>query len=173
MASIFGAAFDKLEKDVQRELIANLMTRKKRYMKAMGGGSVKTKVILLGDTPGPGRPTHSNYHHTPFYSTKNSSLWVNCLLRDHRIPECDLLWFNTTLADGTKLDASIVKRCLEGNPVVISLGGNAKKWLEHNLSGYPLTAGVFHPQAWKRFHSKEHYPLIDILEQMLDLNKVV
>lgn len=172
MSLSFGAAFDKLERDVKSGIVKNLLLRKTRYLEAMGGKSVKTKVVLLGDTPGPGRPNDPGYHHTPFYSTKNSSLWINRLLWDHCIPEEDLLWFNTTLADGSPLDSKIFFNQLHGDPAVICLGGNAEKWiLTHAL--YRIPCGkVHHPQAWKRFHSKEPYPLIDLLESALDLNKV-
>jgi hypothetical protein len=169
MASTFGAAFDKLDQEVKRGVLKALQHRRRRYLKAMSGQGVNTEVILFGDTPGPARPTDPSYHHTPFYSTKNSSLWINRLLWEHGIPETSLLWFNTTLADGTKLDPSIVRRCLKNNPVLFALGGNAATWLDAAGLGYTK---VFHPQAWKRFHSKKHYPLIDFLEEALDLNKV-
>lgn len=172
MASPFGAAFDRLEVEVQRSIIKSLLLRKTRYLKAIGGKRVETKVILLGDTPGPGRPNDPNYHHTPFYSTKNSSLWINRLLWEHGISEQNLLWFNTTLADGTPLDSRVFFKQVTKDPLVVCLGGNAEKWLkQHTLYRAPYQK-VHHPQAWKRFHSKEHYPLIDLLEQTLDLNKL-
>ena len=171
MASLFGAAFDKLDREVQRALAKKLQHRRTRYLKAMHGQTVHTEVILLGDTPGPGRPDKPGYHHTPFYSTKNSSLWINRLLWEHGVPETSLLWFNTTLADGTPLDPAIFKRQLSTNPLVVCLGGNAEKWLTKTAAHDGHFVKVHHPQAWKRFHSKEHYPLIDYLEDALDLNK--
>lgn len=174
MASTFGAAFDKLGSEAQRSILRALVERRKRYTRAMRMEHVAARVILLGDTPGPGRPTDPNYHHTPFYSTKNSSLWVNRLLWEHGIPEADLLWFNTTLADGHPLDSRILSKQLRSNPTVICLGGNAEKWFKQRFTdkqnGY---IKVHHPQAWKRFHSKERYPLVDHLKCALDLNKVL
>jgi hypothetical protein len=169
MASIFGAAFDKLDKEVQRSIAKKLQHRRKRYMRAMQGESLYTEVVLLGDTPGPGKPDTPNYHHTPFYSTKNSSLWINKLLVEHSIPETSLLWFNTTLADGSPLDPDIFNRQLKGGPVVICLGGAAEKWLLKTANYKNSYHKVFHPQAWKRFHSKEKYPLLDYFEEVLDL----
>ena len=171
MASPFGAAFDKLDRETQTGISKRLWHRRRRYLKAMAVESVSTEVILLGDTPGPGRPDIPGYHHTPFYSTKNSSLWINKLLVEHRVPETSLLWFNTTLADGTKLDKTTVDRQLRANinPLVVCLGGNANKWFSERFSEYAPVSTVFHPQAWKRFHSKEPYPLIDILQQALNL----
>ncbi len=171
MASLFGAAFDRLDREVQRALAKRLQHRRMRYLKAMARQTVHSEVILLGDTPGPGRPNSPNFHHTPFYSTKNSSLWINRLLGEHSIPETSLLWFNTTLADGTPLLPELFNRQLYTNPPVICLGGNAEKWLTKVAEYEGRFVKVHHPQAWKRFHSKEHYPLIDYLEDALDLNK--
>lgn len=165
MTSTFGGAFDKLDLRLQRSIISNLVVRKRRYLTAMGGAAVECKAVLLGDTPGPGRPEDPRYHHTPFYSTKNSSLWINCQLVEEGIQETDLLWFNTTLANGSPLDETIVRRQLqtESKPLVVCLGNNAKKWFSCRFHGYSQVATVFHPQAWKRFHSKQRYPLLDVL----------
>ena len=172
MALTFGAAFDRLEEGVKRDILKMLVERRKRYTRAMRMERVPAKVVLLADTPGPGRPTDPNYHHTPFYSTKNSSLWINRLLWEHGISEGDLLWFNTTLADGTPLDPQILSKQFNVNKGlrVVCLGGNAQKWLNRYYDEQ-VHVKVHHPQAWKRFHSKEHYPLIDFLEEALDLHK--
>lgn len=170
MTSTFGGAFDRLDRELQRSILKRLTLRRTRYMRAMNMETRSTEVILLGDTPGPGRPTATGYHHTPFYSTKNSSLWINKLLSDHGVPETSLLWYNTTLADGSPLDRNLINIQLKHNPqaVVICLGGNAEKWFKKNFQGVEYHK-VFHPQAWKRFHSKEPYPLLGHLQQMLDL----
>ncbi len=172
MASIFGAAFDKLDREVQRGISKRLQHRRTRYLKAMTGQTVYSEVILLADMPGPGRPDMPGYHHTPFYSTKNSSLWINKLLVEHDIPETCLLWFNTTLADGMPLDSRIVSNQLLRGPEIICLGGNAEKWFKQRFTYGRIYHKVHHPQAWKRFHSKEPYPLMGLLRQILDLQKV-
>lgn len=166
MASIFGAAFDRLDRDAQQAMVRRLKERKQRYLQAMAGEKVPTKVILLGDTPGPGRPDTPGYHHTPFYSTKNSSLWVNRLLGESGVPETALLWFNTTLADGHPLDGRLVSNQLQRGPAIICLGGNAEKWFTQRFTYGRLYHKVHHPQAWKRFHSKEPYPLLDLLKAL-------
>jgi len=163
MELTFGAAFDKLDYMVQRGIIQMLIKRRDRYLKAMKLERVNAKVILLADTPGPGRPTDPDYHHTPFYSTRNSSLWINRLLWEHGIPETSLLWFNTTLADGTPLDSKIFFNQLDSTPKVICLGGRAERWLNTRTLHRAPYEKVFHPQAWKRFHSKQRYPLLDVL----------
>jgi len=171
MASLFGAAFDKLDREIQTGISKRLQHRRKRYIEAMKGVKRSTEVILLGDTPGPGRPNTPGYHHTPFYSTKNSSLWLNKLLVEHHIPETVLLWFNTKLADGTALDPKLVELQLNANPgvLVVCLGGNANKWFSRNFSEYAPVSTVYHPQAHKRFHAKEPYQLMGVLQLALDL----
>lgn len=168
--SAFGAAFDRLDRDTQMGICKRLSLRKSRYRTAMAGGTKHAEVVLLGDTPGPQRLTAPGYHHTPFYSTKNSSLWLNLLLTQQHIPETSLLWFNTTLADGSTLDPAILKAHLEvaAPPEVICLGANAEKWLRATQIEHPYHK-VHHPQAWKRFHSSQPYPLIDLLKSLLDL----
>ena len=158
MTSIFGAAFDKLPRPTQQGIIRNLQVRRVRYGRAMQGIDTQPKVVLLGDTPGPSRPTDPSYHHTPFYSTKHSSLWINKLLLEAGVDENSLTWFNTTLADGRALDYQLFK-VQAANARVICLGGNAEKW----LNGRTVYEKVHHPQAWKRFHSDKRYPLLDLL----------
>lgn len=169
MITSFGAAFNKLDPDAQRGILSMLTKRRERYTRAMLGERVHPSVILLADTPGPGRPTDPNYHHTPFYSTKNSSLWINRLLWEHHVPENELLWFNTTLADGTPLSSRVFFNQVRSDTLVVCLGGNAEKWLVRHTPYRAQYEKVFHPQAWKRFHSKEPYPLIAVLQQALDL----
>jgi len=166
-ASTFGAAFDKLSHETQRQFIHNLNMRRGHYAGLMGGCSTlewisQVKAVILGDTPGPGRPTDPNYHHTPFYSTKNSSLWMNAQLVEAGIDERRLAWFNTTLADGTLLEQGKVTQFLPFNPKIIVLGGNAEKWVRR-IAPTPVYTKVFHPAFAKRFHSKEPYALIDEL----------
>jgi hypothetical protein len=169
MSPNFGTAFSKLETAAQRGILRALVERQKLYTRAMRGECVNPRVILLADTPGPGRPTDPSYHHTPFYSTKHSSLWINRLLWEHRVPESALLWFNTTLADGTPLSHRLFFNQVKSHPTVICLGGNAEKWLKTFALYQGHYEKVFHPQAWKRFHSKEPYPLLAVLQHALDL----
>lgn len=168
MSSTFGAAFDKLDRETQLKIIANLRVRMRRYVMAMSRGYVEaTKVVIVGDTPGPGRPTATGYHHTPFYSTKNSSLFVNQKLVEAGIPEESLLWYNSTLADGTKLPAHHILDLERYSPKFILLGGNAEKWFTAVAPGLHYVK-VFHPAYAKRFHAHEPYALIDEVRKALD-----
>lgn len=162
-----GPAFEKLDDALKNKLISSLQERKNRYIGALHQKIFTgAKFILLGDTPGPGRPTALGYHHTPFYSVKNSSLWINKLLAENHIEETDLYWFNTTLADGTALDPSLIEDIAKKNSQVkvICLGGRAEIWLLKTAGWTREYHKVLHPQAWKRFHSGKPYPLIDHLK---------
>jgi hypothetical protein len=164
MASTFGGAFDRLPVDVQGGIIRSLKIRKVDYSAGLSGQRWKqAKVILVGDRPGNGgRLLPANHHHTPFYSTKNSSLWLNKQLVEAEIHENDLFWINAYDMDGTPSSHSH----LEGwpsDPVIIALGGNAARWLK--AGGFDHEQ-FYHPQAWKRFRSSEPYPLIDRLKEI-------
>ena len=164
--STFGAAFDKLPRETQRDLCAQLRCRKKLYLEALQRVySSDTKVVLVADKPGPGRPTTPGFHHTPFCGMKYSSLWINRLLLEAEIPEQHLLWFNAELADGTLLDPIHLSDLATLNPTVIALGGNAGKYLTKHAPGVRFER-VHHPQFAKRFKSKEPYALIDLLRQV-------
>lgn len=163
VASIFGAAFDKLPGETQRGIRQALQLRRLKYMKAMNRGYSDTKFVLLADTPGPGRPNTPGYHHTPFYSTKNSSLYINKMLVEAGANEADFQWFNTTLADGTALDPIHLQDLMRFKPKIICLGGKAENWLLKTTDCQLAYGKVHHPQAWKRFHGSERYPLLDLL----------
>jgi len=166
VASTFGASFDKLEHGLQRSIIASLGVRRKNYCAGLSGKRWQgVKAIIVGDQPGPGaKKLPANHHHTPFYSTKNSSLWLNKQLVEIGVHENDLFWLNCADLNGVPTSASH----LEGwnNPSFIALGNNASRWLDtHGKRHFK----VFHPQAWKRFRSSEPYPLLGHLQQLLDI----
>jgi hypothetical protein len=166
-ASIFGAAFDKLTPEIQKGIRDQLQIRKHIYLRALHRQyNGLTKAIVIGDTPGPGRPTTAGYHHTPFYSTKNSSLWLNKQLVEAGIEEEKLVWFNAELADGTTLDPVYVQDLMAGKPAIICLGGKAEMWVRRNAPTSEYVK-VYHPQFAKRFKSKEPYALIDELKRAL------
>lgn len=167
MNSPFGAAFDKLDRSIQLKISSSLRIRLSKYLEAMRRGYThQTRVVIIGDTPGPGRPTQPNYHHTPFYSTKNSSLWLNKMLVEADISEDALLWFNSTLADGSLLDPVHIKDLLRLKPTFIVLGGNAEKWFKAAAPDVEYVK-VYHPQYAKRFRSKEPYELIDEIKKAM------
>lgn len=131
--------------------------------KPWGGG----KVMIIGDRPGPSAPLEPDYHHTPFYSMKHCSGWLNRLLFNSGVDERDLIWLNAYDKDGEPHDHEIVERLLP--PLddfiipIITLGSNAAKWLRSD--GYEGFTEVKHPQYWKRFKSQERYELVDRINE--------
>ncbi len=174
MASIFGGAFDKLPEATQHSIISSLKTRKEHYCRGLlGWRPDSVKVILVGDRPGPGAlKLPANHHHTPFYSTKNSSLWLNRNLVEAGVDESKLFWINAYDVHGKPAHGSHLSMWKSVSHVFL-LGGNAVKWYmkeaQHLVPIFVEVEHFFHPQAWKRFKSKEEYPLIPALKAALDL----
>jgi hypothetical protein len=167
-ASIFGAAFDRLPIETQLGITESLRARKNAYLAALRGERWRVKAILVGDRPGNGaRLLPADHHHTPFHSTKNSSLWLNRQLVEAKIDETQLVWLNAANMHGAPFPVELARGWL-GDPLVVALGGNAERWLK---GGGIECIKVYHPQAWKRFHSKQEYPLIPLLRKTLDLQK--
>jgi len=165
MASPHGPAFDRLPVETQKKIARQLEIRKDNYLLALSRAySCDVKVVILGDKPGPGRPTDPGWHHTPFYSTRQSSLWLNRLLVDCGIDEHDLLWFNVEHANGKPLDPIHLRDLERFRPTFICLGGQAEMWMRRNAptSRYEK---VFHPQFVRRFKSREPYELIDLIKK--------
>jgi hypothetical protein len=165
--SAFGAAFDRLPREAQIKIIDQLRIRRMKYTAALYRMYLgNSKVIIIGDKPGPGRPSNPEYHHTPFYSTKHSSLWLNQLLIEANINELDLLWFNAELANGSPLNPIYLQDLAPTNPQIIVLGGNAESWINRHVPEAKYVR-VHHPQFMKRFKSKEPYALIDEIKKVL------
>src|SRR5271167_2568374 len=123
----------------------------------------RKQILIVGDRPGPSAPKEPYYHHTPFYSTKHCSGWLNLLLEAEKIPEKKLVWINSADENGKYYPISLVT-AMEPKKI-IALGGKAAAWLKKN--GVEDFILMHHPQYWKRFHNKERYPLIDLLRANL------
>lgn len=78
------------------------------------------------------------------------------------VDESQLIWMNASDMKGNPSDIKIVDRLKV--PHVIALGGKAADWLcgHHHHEFYKM----YHPQYWKRFRSKELYPLLDLLKEL-------
>lgn len=153
------SAFDKLDLGLQKALQYRVDFRRERYLsmnnqrwKPMSG-----EILLVGDRPAPGAPDDPEFHYTPFGAHSNSSLWLNLLLEQYAIDEKCLGWMNAYDKAGIPADTRVLSYRWSQ---VIALGHSPSKWLERN--NVPNTM-FMHPQAWKRFHSKEPYPLIGLL----------
>lgn len=118
------------------------------------------KVFLIGE-----RTSHpeKNKLHAPFCSIKACSGWLNKQLCEADIDEKQLFWVNALDNDGSHVDLGVLHAYLRPT-YVFALG----KVAEERLTAYNLSYTAFaHPQYWKRFKSKQPYPLIDALRRAL------
>jgi len=140
-----------------------LVLRKNIYLNALKGVcAIKDPILIVGDRPGPSAPREETYHHTPFYSIKHCSGWLNAALHIEQIPEEKLVWINSADKDGIDTDFNVIK-CI--NPgTIIALGANARKWL--NKNGVARFEYTHHPQYHKRFRNTERYDLLDKLKSI-------
>lgn len=118
------------------------------------------KVFIIGE-----RTSHpeKNKHHAPFCSTKACSGWLNKLLCEADVNEKDLFWVNALDNDGTPVDLRALHDYLQPKHV-FALGKVAERQLaEYNIPFLSFS----HPQYWKRFKSKQAYPLIAALKGVL------
>lgn len=147
----------------KQEIASRLDTRKHIYTGILSGGVETVEVLLVGDRPGPSAPKHDLYVHTPFFSVKHCSGWLNALLHANSIPEHRLAWINSSDRVGTPLNFDIVRKLRPTR--ILALGGNAERWLIKN--GCSSYIKVDHPQYWKRFKNSQPYPLVDALKTAL------
>ena len=124
-------SYTKLDEHGKRAVARRLVLRRKRYSLALRGQPIVGGAILIvGDRPGPGAPTTEGYHHTPFYSIKHCSGWLNTALHLSDVPEEKLVWINSADHHGVDTDFSVVTVIQPS--AVVALGGNAEKWLKKN-----------------------------------------
>ena len=147
----------------KQQIASRLDTRKQIYTGILNSELETVEVLLIGDRPGPSAPRDDLYVHTPFFSVKHCSGWLNALLHANSIPEQRLAWINSSDRVGTPLNFDIVKKLKPS--VILALGGNAERWLIKN--GCSSYIKVDHPQYWKRFKNSEPYPLVDVLKTAL------
>jgi len=167
VASLYGGQYDRLTREMQQKMYFQLALRKDNYASGLAGQRWDAKFILVGDRPGPGASKMpANWHHTPFYSTRNSSFWMNKQLIEAGIPENNLFWLNSADMHGVPTNPGHLLGWGAGCRLV-ALGGAAAKWIGSQLktAGLPVQyEKEWHPAAWKRFHSKTPYPLIPLLQ---------
>jgi hypothetical protein len=164
--------FKDLTAEEKSQVEKNLEIRKARYEKYVLADRKPAdivKLIIVGDRPGPAAPKDPSYHHTPFYSTKHCSGWLNALLLKEGIDESDLLWINAFDKDGNPSSHDV----LELTPpdllsCIIALGNNASRWLKEN--GW-FHFKIDHPQFHKRFKNSERYELPDLIRSVLEESK--
>ena len=153
-------SFKNLDRSSKLAVLKALKLRKSRFCSLLKGEQISTKVLIVGDRPGPTAPKTSSFHHTPFYSIKNCSGWLNQQLVAKGISESDLIWLNAADWEGTATSHGLLDKIQTAK--IIALGANAAKWLSKANRQF---IRVDHPQFHKRFKSKENYPLFNLLSE--------
>jgi hypothetical protein len=124
-----------------------------------GVGTFEPGVIMLvGEQVS--HPNETKYN-APFCSLRGCSGWLNGLLDKAIIDESKLYWVNALDNNGDPVDLCGLVFSLHPK-AIISLGRVAQRQLlAQGITGFEH---VHHPQYWKRFKSKQPYPLIELLE---------
>lgn len=122
----------------------------------VAGNFESSCFVLIGESPA--NPSMMAKYY-PFRDTKGCSGWLNRLLDDENVQEKDLFWINAYHIDGSPNDLEILRYLKDKK--IICLGKKAEEWLKPSGLKHDL---VPHPQYWKRFRSKERYPLMDLLK---------
>lgn len=93
----------------------------------------------------------------PFCSLSGGgcSSWLTRQLHQARIPEYNLLWANQENGKDLLVLPAVAN-------TIIALGENARQALKARNIDH---LHVPHPQAWKRFHHYDQYPLVDIIKE--------
>lgn len=151
-------SFKNLDRSSKLAVLKALKLRKARFCSLLKGEQISTKVLIVGDRPGPTAPQTSTFHHTPFYSVKHCSGWINQQLVAKGISESDLIWLNAADWEGTATPSTILDQIQTEK--IIALGTNAARWLSLVNKKF---IKVDHPQFHKRFKNKEDYALFKIL----------
>ena len=121
------------------------------------GNYVKGVRLIVGEQASD--PTNAP-EQRPFCCTKGCSGWLNKMLDIEMIPEYGLFWVNALNNDGTMVNLKALVEELQPAEV-IALGHFAKNTCDE----FGVDAKMcFHPQYWRRFRSKERYPLLDMLQ---------
>lgn len=124
----------------------------------LSAGNWESQTIIVGDCFAHHEPFDALYQ-WPFasFSSVGCSRWLTNLLEEHKITEDRLCWANSDQDLAPFLER-------EEYTVIVALGNEA----QHRLKKFKSAAEIVHfqhPQAWKRFHAGEAYPLIEFLQK--------
>lgn len=124
-------------------------------------------VVLVGQDFAPHKDPDPLYQ-WPFASLSPAgcSRWLTEELADHGIGEHQLLWVNA--------DQDLRMLMLRPGTALVAMGEQADQAVKQLSAELPPRMvselklyTVPHPQAWRRFHKKQLYPLIQLLERLL------
>lgn len=146
------------KKDIDNLLFQRVETRKnlsKITKPPFGMGAwYKGNILIIGEQSA--KPPLHPIGQDPFCGMKGSSRWINQLLEKYNVDEECLFWINALNLDDSKADVVTIVKLLKPSKI-ITLGNIASNLCkENNLDHIKIP----HPAYWKRFKSKEMYPLI-------------
>lgn len=126
------------------------------------GAFIEGNVLLIGERPSLPKTASRTIGH-PFCSDDGCSGWLNKLLEAENVPEEKLFWINALYSNGDKAVLWPYIEVMKPSSV-IALGNVAEGCCRQRGISHEK---VPHPQYWKRFRSRERYPLLDVLQQCL------
>ena len=151
--------FNKLDSIEKDKLSIRICERTANYIEEKY--NFNSTVLIVGDKPAPSTKMENRVNCVPFASVAHSSLYLNLALDKANILESDLAWVNARDYDDKETESRLLSHeWLK----IIALGGIAEAWVnKHGKSCLKIP----HPSYWKRFHSKEPYPLIQVLKDLV------
>lgn len=147
--------------------IENMLCMKSNKGPGIGRFAPGEVVLLVGDQHGDTAQPYNVQRNIAFCSMsgKGCSEWLTEQLIAANISERDLYWINAREPKPGGGRATSWDFLDELMPkAIIALGDMAASWCR--ASGRPYEQ-VQHPQSWKRFHYREEYPLITMLQEIL------
>jgi hypothetical protein len=126
------------------------------------GAFFRGNVLLIGEQAA--RLNENTPEQQAFCDHRGCSGWINALLEKEGFPESKLFWLNALFNNGDRVHLSSFVKLME--PVkVIALG---KVATQSCIDQQVEHISTYHPQYWKRFKSRQRYPLLDILKPILE-----
>ena len=129
------------------------------HTKVRTAGNLSAKVLLVGEKFA-NHKDQDSFYQWPFasFSGMGCSRWLTDQLEEAGITEDQLCWVNADEVGQLLLYELMPKQ------TVVALGATASVMMEKfNIQHQQ----VDHPQAHKRFHTKDPYPLIPLLKEVL------
>ena len=140
--------------DLERRLLEAMPNKNLGYGIGNYSGS---STLLVGDMV-----KHRGQFEACFCWDQGSAPWLADKLEEASIPEDRLYWINARNYLGRVNPADFIEKMNPEN--IVALGNKAASWCDNNSLAYEK---VKHPQYWKRFKSKEEYPLIPLLKERI------
>jgi hypothetical protein len=117
-------------------------------------GSQRPHFLLVGDTANQERLD------LPFFTLDGSSEFLNSCIKDAGYQEHEIALANAYTLMRQRRDLKKVMEFL-GYPAIIALGGRAAEAIKQQH--LPIYRQLYHPQYWRRFHTKQRQDYINAL----------